>query len=130
MSMMTTNYVHAKDDGEWVGNREDLTEDMREMCEGVPIRKVTNEPLTEEEFNDMMNGVGQQGTRKKRRIWDPPPFPHCCGRGWDDRWVPRRDIDDLRDAIARKKRSTDGVHIRHTIVLNKPYTNTTGSGDG
>ena len=34
---VTTVYVHAKDMGEWEGERERLTRDMKELCNDLPI---------------------------------------------------------------------------------------------
>merc|ERR1711962_646983 len=39
-SNIYTEYVHAVDDGEWEGDRDTLTQDMKLLCEGRDIRKV------------------------------------------------------------------------------------------
>merc|ERR1712037_300766 len=53
---MTTVYVHAKDKGEWNGDRESLTRDMKELCNGLPIRLVENTNISKEEFDNLLGG--------------------------------------------------------------------------
>merc|ERR1712037_922746 len=66
---MTTVYVHAKDMGEWNGDRESLTKDMKELCNGLPIRLVENTNISKEEFDNLLSG-------KDRRV---PSWPSCGG---------------------------------------------------
>ena len=51
-----TVYVHAKDMGEWNGDRESLTRDMKELCIGLPIRLVENTYISKEEFDNLLSG--------------------------------------------------------------------------
>merc|ERR1711990_102082 len=53
---MTTVYVKAKDMGEWNGDRESLTRDMKELCIGLPIRLVENTYISKEEFDNLLSG--------------------------------------------------------------------------
>ena len=66
---MTTVYVHAKDMGEWNGDRESLTRDMNELCNGLPIRLVENTNISKDEFDNLLSG-------KDRRV---PSWPSCGG---------------------------------------------------
>ena len=52
---VTTVYVHAKDMGEWKGDRERLTRDMKEVCNGLPIRLVSNTNISKEKFDNLIN---------------------------------------------------------------------------
>jgi len=71
---MTTVYVKAKDMGEWNGDRESLTRDMKELCIGLPIRLVENTYISKEEFDNLLSGKD----RMER------PWPSCGGsrRRW------------------------------------------------
>merc|ERR1711887_394606 len=66
---MTTVYVKAKDMGEWNGDRESLTRDMKELCIGLPIRLVENTYISKEEFDNLLSGKD----RMER------PWPSCGG---------------------------------------------------
>ena len=66
---MTTVYVHAKDMGEWNGDRKSLTKDMKELCNGLPIRLVENTYISKEEFDNLLSS-------KDRREF---PFASCGG---------------------------------------------------
>merc|ERR1719153_1000668 len=50
-----TVYVHAKDIGEWKGDRENLTMDMKELCNDLPIRLVINTYISKEEFDNLLD---------------------------------------------------------------------------
>jgi len=67
---MTTVYVKAKDMGEWNGDRESLTRDMKELCIGLPIRLVENTYISKEEFDNLLSG--------KDRM-EAPWWPSCGG---------------------------------------------------
>merc|ERR1719450_14455 len=54
-----TVYVHAKDMGEWKGDRENLTRDMKELCNGLPIRLVINTYISKEEFDNLTDGMNR-----------------------------------------------------------------------
>ena len=62
-----TVYVHAKDMGEWNGDRESITRDMNELCNGLPIRLVSNVKISKEGFDNLTDG--------KNRMMAPA---HCC----------------------------------------------------
>ena len=64
---MTTVYVKAKDMGEWNGDRESITRDMNELCNGLPIRLVSNVKISKEGFDNLTDG--------KNRMMAPA---HCC----------------------------------------------------
>ena len=53
---VTTVYAHAKDMGEWKGDREQLTRDMKELCNGLPIRLVRNANISKDEFDNLSDG--------------------------------------------------------------------------
>ena len=67
---MTTVYVHAKDMGEWNGDRESLTRDMKELCNDLPIRLVNNTNISKEEFDNLLSS-------KDRMV--QPRWPSCGG---------------------------------------------------
>jgi len=72
---MTTVYVKAKDMGEWNGDRESLTRDMKELCIGLPIRLVENTYISKEEFDNLLSGkdrmVAPIGTCGGTRVRGP-----------------------------------------------------------
>ena len=72
-SMMHTMYVYSMDGGEWNGTRTNLTTNMQQMCHGLPIRMVSKQALTQEEFEAL---VGISGGRKKKRAM--MRAAHCC----------------------------------------------------
>merc|ERR1719348_1536009 len=99
---ITTVYVHAKDMGEWNGDRERLTGDMKELCNGVPIRLVSNTNISKEEFDNLLS-------RKDRRVLpiDVDERPSCGGIRW-------------RGAQMLRSGSSDSVEegIIHRIVVS------------
>jgi len=62
--------LQVVDDGEWEGDRKDLTEDMASLCEGLPIRKVR-----EEEIDDRM-------VHRRKRLAPPTPSRRWCWYCW------------------------------------------------
>ena len=95
---VTTVYVHAKDMGEWEGERERLTSDMNELCNGLPIRMVDNTNISKEEFDSLMSS-------QNRNVF--PPLGSCGKAG-------RRNFQMARSA------SNDFVEeeIIHRIVVS------------
>ena len=91
---VTTVYVHAKDMGEWKGDRERLTRDMKEVCNGLPIRLVSNTKISKEGFDNLIDGKERMALAAT----------HCC-------WC--------RDTMLRSG-STDSVkeEIFHKIVVS------------
>merc|ERR1711990_134073 len=63
ISKMTSVYVHAKDMGEWKGDRERLTKDMKELCNGLPIKLVTSANISKEEFDNFYDGKDRMAAR-------------------------------------------------------------------
>ena len=54
MSMVTTVYVHAVDDGPYEGDRTELTTDMQDMSKGIKIRKLVEKIVSKEEFDHLV----------------------------------------------------------------------------
>ena len=73
-SMLRIEYVYSMDEGEWEGDREDLTLDMQNLCTGIPIRKDSTRIITHTEFVALVDGNGNG--RKKRQV--PTRRIHCC----------------------------------------------------
>merc|ERR1712055_56277 len=91
---LTKVYVHAKDVGEWNGDRESLTRIMKELCNGFPIRLVGNSKISKEGFDNLTDGKDRMAMRA-----------HCCC--------------SIRRTL-RRSGSTDSVegNIIHTIVVS------------
>jgi len=77
-SNIYTEYVHAVDDGEWEGDRDTLTENMKLLCEGRDIRKVNNQVITEGEFQDLVNGGNQEVDTRKAKFMALAHSCCCC----------------------------------------------------
>lgn len=75
-SNIYTEYVYAVDDGEWEGDRDTLTQDMKLLCNGREIRKVKNRFVTEQQFLDLIDDEYQEDERMAK-IRDWPRLPHC-----------------------------------------------------
>merc|ERR1711962_44597 len=73
------------DDGEWEGDREDLTENMRSLCSGVTIRKAHHVKIDE-----------TMGHRRKRQASSSRATrASCCWCGWHHCWFMVEDRDDM-----------------------------------
>merc|ERR1711934_136841 len=93
---LTKVYVHAKDVGERNGDRESLTRDMKELCNGLPIRLVSNSKISKEGFDNLTDGKDRMAR-----------MAHCCCSS-----------NNMRSL--QRSGSTDSVggNIIHTIVVS------------
>merc|ERR1719312_2018781 len=63
-SLLDTLFILNTDTGPWNGSFDDLTANMKDLCDGYEMRGVTEEAITEEEFNTLMN----TGSGRKKRV--------------------------------------------------------------
>ena len=108
-SMLTIEYVHSMDDGEWEGDREDLTADMQKLCEGIPIRKDISRVISHAEFEALVNGGGTG--RNKRQNGQSTRRAHCCGHGVSPRMMAKRSADNFTQPHS-------GIEYIHTILAS------------
>merc|ERR1711962_661221 len=77
-SNIFTEYFHSVDDGEWEGDRDTLTQDMKLLCEGRDIRKIKNTFITEEQFQDLVNGQNREDDRMMAPTGRARCGTFCC----------------------------------------------------